>query len=377
MNYPALLFGMSALLTASALMVGFDVAEVVDGTDDSLPALPAGHMQHQNEHVAIRAVEDPPSRKDAMPRPVELRDDALQFSDRFSLCFQRTLRIPDDGRSYPLPPGLGRFPLYRVRDFSDRVPEHWDRENGYFLPMYQSEAMWIDFDGAWWKPNAVKVGVGMVNAVSGTQWKPGLHASPQDYVVVPEQPWLDGIKSGEGTIRQFVAVPLGIGHTVEAQVSGKESEGALRIAVYEPRPGRFPDHPPENLRPVGAVDAPTLAMKFESGGMGIGAGGRMKQKVYEDSYGLDAWAEDAPWEIVIYIINSNQFETITGRKPPSTPVDASTYTTHGFPWFDLYDEHKSDVRASDALKKVRSTAELQGKRDSSVTVPDSLVIKMK
>ena len=27
------------------------------------------------------------------------------------ISFQRTLRIPDDNREYPLPPGLGRFPL--------------------------------------------------------------------------------------------------------------------------------------------------------------------------------------------------------------------------------------------------------------------------
>ena len=48
---------------------------------------------------------------------IELRDDELVF--RFpevhedAVCtigFQRTLRIPDDNRDYPLPPGLGAFP---------------------------------------------------------------------------------------------------------------------------------------------------------------------------------------------------------------------------------------------------------------------------
>lgn len=27
------------------------------------------------------------------------------------ICFQRTLRIPDDGRTYPLPPGMGTLPI--------------------------------------------------------------------------------------------------------------------------------------------------------------------------------------------------------------------------------------------------------------------------
>lgn len=321
--------------------------------------------------------EDPPSQRDRTPRPVELRDDALVFSDRFSLSFQRTVRIPDDGRRYPLPPGLGRFPVYRVCDFADRVPEGWDREHGYFIPMYQREAMWIDFDGAHWKPNAVKVGVGMVNAVSGTPWDLQLHADPQDYLVAPDQPWFDGIKADEGLIRQFIAVPLGTGQTVEAQLRGTESVGALRIAVFEPRPGRFPDNPPKDIAFRSKGDAPAMAMQADGRSMGLGAGGRMKQKVYPDSHGIDTWSGDAPQETVIYIINSEQFEAITGQRPPETPVDAATYTSHGFPWFDLYDEHKPDLPASKTLRRVRSPGELEGTVDSSVAVPDSAVIKLK
>ena len=60
---------------------------------------------------------------------IELRDDALVFSSpevhrdaTFNIGFQRTLRIPDDGSTYPLPAGLGRFPLRHVDDFGDRLP---------------------------------------------------------------------------------------------------------------------------------------------------------------------------------------------------------------------------------------------------------------
>jgi hypothetical protein len=328
--------------------------------------------------------EDPPPHRNRARQPVELRDNALAFSDRFSLTFQRTLRIPDDGGTYPLPPGLGAFPVYRVSDFADRVPGDWDHKNGYFIPMYQREAMWIDFDGAWWKPNAVKVGVGLVNAVSGGAWNLALDDDPQDYVVVPDQPWLDGIKSGEGTIRQFVAVPLGSGYSVEAQVTGEESDGALHIAVFEPKAGRFPDHPPQNDRyVVHEEQMSAMAMKMDGASMGVGAGGRMKQKVYEDGYGLDTWQQSEPQWVVIYIINSKQFEAITGLTPPTTPVDATTYTSYGFPWFDLYDENKSDLPASGKLKNVKSTGELDKQKgiskqsDSSIVVPDSQVIKLK
>ena len=57
---------------------------------------------------------------------IELRDDALvlRFPDVHAdavcrVAFQRTLRIPDDNRDYPLPPGLGRFPLRHVDDHLD------------------------------------------------------------------------------------------------------------------------------------------------------------------------------------------------------------------------------------------------------------------
>jgi hypothetical protein len=33
--------------------------------------------------------------------------------------FQRTLRIPDDGKLYPLPPGLGSFPLRHLQDYEE------------------------------------------------------------------------------------------------------------------------------------------------------------------------------------------------------------------------------------------------------------------
>ena len=41
-------------------------------------------------------------------------------------------------------------------------------------------------------PVAIKVAAGKINAVTGDGWRTGLHREPQDYMVSPEQPWLDG-----------------------------------------------------------------------------------------------------------------------------------------------------------------------------------------
>src|SRR5437773_3367637 len=181
--------------------------------------------------------------------PVMIDEGRVRIGERFSVSFQRTLRIPDDGRQYPLPPGLGMFPVHGVAAYADRVPESWRREGGVFIPMYQREALWLGFDAAPWKPNAVKIGVGRINAVTGDRWSEELHSTPQDYIVCPDQPWLDGIKVGSATIRQFVAVPLGRGETIEAQLAGREEFGGMQILVYEPKPGRFPDVPPASTAP--------------------------------------------------------------------------------------------------------------------------------
>ena len=73
---------------------------------------------------------------------IELKDDALVFSFPdvhrdavLSIDFQRTLRIPDDDSEYPLPPGMGRFPVRHVDDFAARVPERWLSHGGVMLPM--------------------------------------------------------------------------------------------------------------------------------------------------------------------------------------------------------------------------------------------------
>jgi hypothetical protein len=72
--------------------------------------------------------------------------------------------------------------------------------------------------------------------------------------VIPEQPWLDGIADSAGTVRQFVAMPFGSGHSVEHQVTGKDSVGSIQFEItpYAPRPGTCnyyrertpPQHPP-------------------------------------------------------------------------------------------------------------------------------------
>ena len=46
---------------------------------------------------------------------------------------------------------------------------------------------------------------------------------------MPDQPWLDGFNVGKGTVRQFVAAPLGEGLTVEEQINANSDVGGIQL----------------------------------------------------------------------------------------------------------------------------------------------------
>ncbi len=299
---------------------------------------------------------------------------AIRIGRHLVITFQRTLRIPDDGGTYPLPPGLGAFPIYRVWDYADRVPESWLERGGAFIPMYQREALWISFLQPDWRPAAVKIGIGGINAVSGKRWHERINRTRrhQDHIVCPDQPWLDGINAGDGFIRQFVAMPLGMGYTVEGQLTGEEKAGGIQLVAFEPKPGLFADRPPPVKYHSPFVECAIPAC-CDSDSMGLGAGGKMRQEIYPDPYGADTWDLEWPGGVDVHIVNSTAFTEITGLPAPPTPVSARTYTDHGFPWFDLYDEGRGDLDPSDELAGVKTVKEIDASHGFSPQHDDAPV----
>lgn len=177
---------------------------------------------------------------------VDMNADAMESSDRLNvgahtvISFQRTLRVPEDGREYPLPANMGTLPIYRIEDFADKVPPHWLEDGGFFIPLYQREALFIAFKGASWRPTVAKVAVGRINAVTGKPYDEQIRTHEQDYVIIPDQQWLDGINTGKNLVSQFVAMPLGEGYTVEEQLTDEATHGGFQIVVFEPLADRFP-----------------------------------------------------------------------------------------------------------------------------------------
>jgi hypothetical protein len=318
---------------------------------------------------------------------IEQRHDALHFrfpeihpDAELTIGFQRTLRIPDDGRTYPLPAGLGRFPLRHVDDFSMTVPRKWSTHGGVMLPMYQSEAMWINFSSqylvkhahAW--PFAVKIAAGKVDAVTGKKWKKGIFRTKQNYMVVPGQPWLDGFCVEKGLIRQFVAMPMGAGYTAEEQITGSAEHGGIQICVYpmkrEAFMARFPERREDASVYSYALSDMLPCAAPQSAEMGLAPGGMMKQDISRDPYTFSDWGRETSSQCFVHIANSLVWRAVTGQNPPTVPPTSKEYQHLGIPWFDYYDDGLEALEGSSTLAELKSVLQMGGLK-GDVPLPDN------
>jgi hypothetical protein len=260
------------------------------------------------------------------------------------------------------------LPIVFAAAHAARLPPSWIRRPTLFVPLYQREALWLGFDGAWWRPNAISIGCGGINAVTGRPWTGGL-GEPQDYLVVPDQPWLDGFWLDEERVRQFVAAPLGVLQTVAEQL-GAVDPASLRLRVFEPVAGRFPEEEPARVVLEGA---PMAAL-----GLGIAAGGQITQRLYRDKYGPESWIGGAFVDLDVQLVNSEAFSDITGTPPPASPVSAAEYSAHGLPWFALYDEHKVPLAAEAWLDRLKSLGRLDPvvASDDTVAIDEEQIVRL-
>ncbi|KAH7411940.1 integral membrane protein [Phaeosphaeria sp. MPI-PUGE-AT-0046c] len=190
---------------------------------------------------------------DGTPLKCELKSDGIVVNEDLRITFKRTIRVSDDQKISYLPSDMGDFPLKPISEYADTLPPAMAAKGGVFLPMYQSEAMWIKFRCSQHWVYMIKIHVGGVNAISGEhamedggtklrrlaklarQHKKGntknISLPLQDYIIVPGQEWLDGVADSDGTVRQFVSMPFASGHSVEAQITGNDATGGIQFEI--------------------------------------------------------------------------------------------------------------------------------------------------
>lgn len=293
---------------------------------------------------------------------------------KVDVTFHRTVRVMDGRTPANLPPSLGRAKVSKVSQYQANCPEGWD-PSGVFIPLHDTEALWLQFSPS--APSAIIVGAGGINAVDGLALGTKL-VNPQNYLVCPPQPWLDGWKGqDDGSIYQFVATPYqkGEGLSVGEQILGAESKtGGMGIAVFDsvkelapvksPREGysgsaygslfEYPysyEWPGAKGMSLSAAPSVMRGSGVPRGAeMGIGMGGKIAQKIYPDPYGIEVWKESPAEIAVVYLIDAAGYEEITGISIPK-PASQGGY---GGKWYGLDDEGEGDTPGSTAFDKLKS-----------------------
>jgi hypothetical protein len=270
--------------------------------------------------------------------------------------------------------------MKHVDDYAKTVSPTWLEHGGVMLPMYQSEALWLNFDSDFIEehdttyPFVIKVATGKINAVTGDDWTDWLQRNPQDYMVSTEQPWLDGYCVEKGFIRQFVAMPLGSGYSAEEQITGEAQHGGIQIVVYpmkrEVFERRFPKIELRYKKIKMLRKMPLESSIAAEPDMALAPGGRMRQEIYEDPFELNDWDMDYRSRCFVHITNSLVWRAITGEAPPTVPPTAKEYAKHGLPWFDYYTDNATALKADEKLKGLKSVVEI-GKEKGDNPLPEN------
>jgi hypothetical protein len=95
--------------------------------------------------------------------------------------------------------------------------------------------------------------------------------------------------------------------------------------------------------------------------MGLGGGGRMRQEIYPDPHGVDAWDQSAGSRCFVHLVNASQWAEVTGGPTPTAPPSKGDYEKRGLPWFDYYAPEKGATSGSKLLAGLKSWGAMYGK----------------
>jgi hypothetical protein len=110
--------------------------------------------------------------------------------------------------------------------------------------------------------------------------------------------------------------------------------------------------------------------------MGLGGGGRMRQEVFADLYGVDAWDQSAGNRCFVHLVDAMQWAEISGGPPPTEPPSQKDYQKMGLPWFDYYAPEKGAISGSKLLAGLKSWGSMYGKRPGAAMGKSGTAIQL-
>lgn len=212
--------------------------------------------ENGHEITPLQTTRNPESQRVAVTDNWESRITMMEIS------LGRTLRIPEDETPHHAPGLFGAFPLLKSEDLKSNS---FVRKDGLVIPIFQREALALTFyEVGISDVFAVRVSSGSVKTVSGSFSECRENDQKQDYVVVPFQSRFDGFRDKTGLVKQFVAMPLGMGYTAEAQITDHELFGGIQLEIapkfkgHETFTGYSDDSQSKTPRELGLLPGSTI-----------------------------------------------------------------------------------------------------------------------
>ncbi|KAJ7367690.1 hypothetical protein DFH08DRAFT_829132 [Mycena albidolilacea] len=184
------------------------------------------------------------------PVPVEEKTvDSLTLGTLNRICiggvhiqFHRTLRVSDSSEKNYFTPVIDQYPIIPSSSLEAFLPVGMHGKEGFIMPMFKKEALSVSFTNSRNCGAAIRIFVGGVNTLSGSvvnQASIDLPEMGQDYIFLSpgSTTQVDGVVTGSRIVRQFVAMALGAGDTVEEQVAGTTGGGLLFEITPQRPPG--------------------------------------------------------------------------------------------------------------------------------------------
>ena len=245
------------------------------------------------------------------------------------LC--RTLRVPNDGQSHAAPTGFEAFPMMTVGKETVQ----------YQLPLYPSDALWLNFVSSSGFPFAVRVEYDNQCAVTGISFQEELtqgirrtkerNENLQNFLVIPEQKTLDGHCVATERFEQFV---------LEQHAKATR----MTIWVYPLKKDLYQQMLFGNGMHHGRLSEATRwgqYHEFESflAEPKVGAG-LINQAIEPNLRPVEDWDLDAGQSVTIELVPMLEWLSDKDNNPLHHPYTQAIYQKLGYPWVDSYTEIK-------------------------------------
>lgn len=195
------------------------------------------------------------------------------------------------------------------------------------LPMWQSEAMWIDFSSPHLHPFLVMIGVDGVNAITGTPFTGEPDFDADDYIEVPTQQALATHRRPYGDLRQFVPPSVHVGpdaaspgHLLQFTVTPMRAEAWARRRHH-------------------AADRPDCVLCDISRAERMRAVPRATpSRVLGPLESPDTWQPSLSRSGAVLVVNSATWRELTGGSPRHHPLTSTDYDARRLRWHPTYSE---------------------------------------